>query len=56
MRCIKAAGWGAKVYPTNGITFSTHRWELFDTSTDFDAQHNLGEKYPGKHTNMVRLF
>jgi arylsulfatase len=44
------------VYHTYGTPFSTDRWELFDTRTDFNEQNNLAEKYPRQLKKMVRLF
>jgi arylsulfatase len=45
-RAIYADGWRATVYHTYGAPFSTDRWELFDTRTDFNEQNNLAEKNP----------
>ena len=55
-RAIYADGWRATVYHTYGTPFSTDRWELFDTRTDFNEQNNLAEKYPRQLKKMVRLF
>lgn len=55
-RAIYADGWRATVYHTYGTPFSTDRWELFDTRTDFNEQNNLAEKYPRQLKKMIRLF
>jgi arylsulfatase A-like enzyme len=55
-RAIYADGWRATVYHRYGTPFSTDRWELFDTRTDFNEQNNLAEKYPRQLKKMVRLF
>ncbi|MEI8110748.1 MAG: arylsulfatase [Chitinophagia bacterium] len=55
-RAIYADGWRATVYHTYGTPFSSDRWELFDTRTDFNEQKNLADEYPGKLKKMIKLF
>lgn len=55
-RAIWHEGWTAVTAHNRGTPFEQDKWELYDTTTDFSAVHNLADKHPDKLKELQQLW
>ena len=55
-RAIWHEGWTAVTAHNRGTPFEQDKWELYNTTTDFSAVHNLADKQPAKLKELQQLW